>query len=96
MEHVTPDAIAGGSDVGQSLSELLDRLEPEHSHVVLAGGLLEASDPWTQACLKQADRVLLTVETSPDAAAAAGLGRSRRTATSSCSGRPAGLGSTAS
>ena len=67
VHYVTPAAIPDGADPGQSLSELLDRLEADHSQVVLAGGLLSDVDPWTHACLRQADRVLLTVETVPDA-----------------------------
>ena len=67
VEHVDPGAIADGPDAGHALSELLDRLEPRNSHIVLAGGLLGATDTWTQACVRQADRVLLAVETVPAA-----------------------------
>jgi NTE family protein len=65
VHHVTRDAIDDEAAVGHELSELLDRIEPSQGHVVLAGGLLGSPDPWTDACMRQADRVLLAVEVAP-------------------------------
>ena len=61
-------ALAGRPDLGAALSEMLDRLERDYPHVVLAGGLHGDGDAWTDACVRQADRVLLVVA---DVAAAA-------------------------
>ena len=65
VHHVTRDVIEDESDMGHELSGLLDRIEPAQGHVVLDGGLLGAPDAWTEACLRQADRVLLAVDVAP-------------------------------
>ena len=65
VRYVTSVDVAGSADLRQALSALLDRVERDHVHVVLAGGVLGAPGTWTEACLRQADRVLLTVETAP-------------------------------
>jgi NTE family protein len=54
-----------GTPPGQSLAELLDRAERSHSHVLLAAGSLDSPDEWTQACLRQSDRVVLLVDIAP-------------------------------
>jgi len=62
VSYVTRDVLGDGSaDPGHVLSELLDRAEGDHHHVLLAGGVA-GTDPWTQTCMSQADRVLLVVD----------------------------------
>ena len=65
VRYVTSVDVAGSADSWQALSALLDRVERDHVHVVLAGGVLGSPGTWTEACLRQADRVLLTVQTAP-------------------------------
>ena len=55
-----------GTPTGQSLAEVLDRAERSHDHVLLYAGCLAAADEWTRACLRQADRVVLLVDTAPE------------------------------
>ena len=70
---VTADVVPAGAPPGPVLSELLDRAEGQQQCVVLAGGLA-GSGAWVDACLRQADRVLLLVEEVPDAAQVAAWG----------------------
>jgi EmrB/QacA subfamily drug resistance transporter len=55
-----------GTPPGRSLAELLDRAESSHDHVLLLGGRLGGPDDWTQACIHQADRVVLLLEGAPE------------------------------
>jgi NTE family protein len=59
--HLVPEGGEAGARDGHALSELLDRLELDFRHVVLAAGTLAGGGSWTDACLRQADRVLLVV-----------------------------------
>ncbi len=47
-------------ELGAGLSRVLDRVERAHELVLLAAA--GTSDEWTQACVRQADRVVLIVE----------------------------------
>lgn len=57
----------GPGDVGKepspgvALAAELDRLEHSYEHVVLGGAVLTAGSEWTDACIRQADRVLLVI-----------------------------------
>jgi NTE family protein len=57
------DADAAGEDPA-SFGPLLDRLEHEHEHVVLAASS-PAGDPWTDFCLRQGDRRFALVDEEP-------------------------------
>ncbi len=48
----------GAQDPIATYGPLLDRAEGVHDLVVLDAGVLEATAPWTEFCLQQADRVL--------------------------------------
>jgi EmrB/QacA subfamily drug resistance transporter len=49
-------------DTGTRLAEALDRCELEHEHVLLSAGTAqERPTAWTQACLEQADRVVVVL-----------------------------------
>ena len=48
------------AEIGSGLAHVLDRLEREHALVVLLAGQL-GSGEWAEACVRQADRVLLLV-----------------------------------
>ena len=65
VSYVTRDILVNASaDPGHVLSDLLDRAEAEHRHVVLGGGLAGV-DSWAQSCMRQADRVILVVDDPP-------------------------------
>ena len=55
-----------GTETGHSLAELLDRAEHRFDHVLLTGDGFDPSSDWTQACLRQADRVVVVVHAPPD------------------------------
>ena len=55
-----------GTGLGQALAGVLDRVEHGHDHVLLTADGSDPSDEWAQACIRQADRVVLLVSTPPD------------------------------
>jgi NTE family protein len=61
-----PEATATEADPGHALAELLDRAEHEYDHVLLTGEGFDPASDWTQACMRQADRVVLLVSTPPE------------------------------
>ncbi|MGH2863491.1 MAG: MDR family MFS transporter/patatin-like phospholipase family protein [Solirubrobacteraceae bacterium] len=65
---VTAADVADDGPPGVALAARLDRLEHSHDHVVLAGGVLAEGGPWLDACVRQADRVLLVVDGTAAAA----------------------------
>jgi NTE family protein len=73
VSYVTRDLVGPGADPGHALSELLDRAEGDHWHVLLAGGIA-GTDGWAQSCMVQADRVVLVVDEPPAAELCAGWG----------------------
>ena len=54
------------TEPGHALAELLDRAEHEYEHVLLTGEGFDPSGDWTQACMTQADRVVLLVSAPPE------------------------------
>ena len=62
--YVTRDVVPAGAEPGLVLSELLDRAESEHRHVLLAAGRA-GEDEWARSCVRQADRVLIVVAEPP-------------------------------
>ena len=56
-----------GTELGHALAELLDRVEHGHDHVLLSAEESDPASDWAQACIRQADRVVLLVATPPDA-----------------------------
>ena len=65
------DTAAAGSDA-TGYGPLLDRLEHEHEHVVLAAAR-PPGDPWTDFCLRHGDRTFALVRGTPDTTAAESL-----------------------
>lgn len=59
-------ASAAGAEPGHALAELLDRAEHEYEHVLLTSEGFDPSGDWTQACMRQADRVVVLVSTPPE------------------------------
>jgi predicted acylesterase/phospholipase RssA len=60
---LTPADIANGrDDVGHALAELLDRAERERDRVLLIADPLDPASDWSQACIRQADRVVALVD----------------------------------
>ena len=55
-----------GTKLGHALAEVLDRVEYHHDHVLLCAETSDPSSDWSQACLRQADRVVLLVAAPPD------------------------------
>jgi predicted acylesterase/phospholipase RssA/MFS family permease len=55
-----------GTELGHSLAQVLDRVEHGHDHVLLAADTAEPSSDWSQACMRQADRVVLLVAEPPE------------------------------
>jgi NTE family protein len=53
------------TELGHALAEALDRVEHFHDHVLLTGAVADPSDDWPQACMRQADRVVLLVAEPP-------------------------------
>ncbi len=53
-------ATAGQEELGSALAQALDRLERDHRMVVLLAGQLGPGE-WAQACVRQADRVLVLI-----------------------------------
>ncbi|MBD0282633.1 MAG: patatin-like phospholipase family protein [Thermoleophilaceae bacterium] len=60
------DTAGAGSDA-TGFGPLLDRLEHEHEHVVLAAAR-PPGDPWTEFCLRHGDRTFALVSGAPDSA----------------------------
>jgi len=56
-----------GTTLGHALAGVLDRVEHGHDHVLLTAEGSDPSSDWAQACLRQADRVVVLVATPPDA-----------------------------
>ena len=54
------------TDPGLALAELLDRVEPLYDHVLLTPEAADPSGEWTQACMRQADRLVLLVARPPE------------------------------
>ena len=50
---------------GGAFSGALDRLEREHRHVLLTSGPPETGQPWSQFCLRQADRAVCVTSGPP-------------------------------
>ncbi len=55
-----------GTDPGVALAELLDRIEHFHDHVLLTPETADPSSDWAQACMRQADRLVLLVARPPE------------------------------
>jgi NTE family protein len=55
-----------GTDPGVALAELLDRIEHFHDHVLLTPETADPSSDWAQACMRQADRLVLLVAAPPE------------------------------
>ncbi len=54
-----------GADPATVYGPLLDRAEAAHDLVLLAAGSALSSDPWTEFCLQQADRILAVTSGGP-------------------------------
>jgi EmrB/QacA subfamily drug resistance transporter len=54
------------ADPGLALAEVLDRVEHLYDHVLLTPETPDPSSNWAQACIRQADRLVLLVATAPD------------------------------
>ena len=54
-----------GVELGHALARVLDRVEHFHDHVLLTGETSDPSGDWAQACMRQADRVVLLVGEPP-------------------------------
>jgi predicted acylesterase/phospholipase RssA len=74
VSYVTRDVVQPGADPGRVLSDLLDRVEGDHRHVLLSGGLAGTDNAWAQSCMLQADRVVLVVDEPPAVELSAGWG----------------------
>jgi predicted acylesterase/phospholipase RssA/CRP-like cAMP-binding protein len=55
-----------GTELGHSLAQVLDRVEHSHDHVLLVADTGDPSSDWSQACIRQADRVVLLVAEPPE------------------------------
>ena len=55
-----------GMELGHALAEALDRVEHFHDHVLLTAETSDPSGDWSQACMRQADRVVLLVAEPPE------------------------------
>jgi predicted acylesterase/phospholipase RssA/CRP-like cAMP-binding protein len=54
------------ADLGHALAQVLDRVEHFHDHVLLTAETSDPSGDWSQACMRQADRVVLLVAEPPE------------------------------
>ena len=64
---IPPSAVTRrGTELGQALAEVLDRVEYGHDHVLLVADTADPSSDWSQACMRQADRVVLLVAEPPE------------------------------